>query len=55
MMDNSNFREFKDKALELLKDEQASEKEISLLTDTVINNALKNNRNVEDVVWAILQ
>lgn len=33
----------------------ATERELNLIKDATIRNALKKNRNPEDVAWAILQ
>lgn len=33
----------------------ATENEINLISDILIQNAIKNNRSVKDVAWAILQ
>lgn len=33
----------------------ASEAELSLVCDSTILNSIRNNRNPEDVAWAILQ
>ena len=32
-----------------------TEKELNLITDKIVKNTIKNGRNIEDVVWAILQ
>lgn len=33
----------------------ANESEIDLISDEMLINAIKNNRKVEDIAWAIMQ
>ena len=46
---------YKNALIEEMIKQNATEKEISLITDEVIENAIKQNKKVEDVAWALLQ
>ena len=48
-------QEVKIKLQEEMKKQGATDKELNLITDQIIRNTIKNDRNVEDVAWAILQ
>lgn len=49
------IKAYKKELVEELKKQGAIEKEIGLISDELIINAINNKRNVSDIVWALLQ
>ena len=49
------FQQYRSELIEEMIKLGATENEINLISDILIQNAIKNNRSAKDVAWAILQ
>ena len=52
---DKEIKDYYDSLVEQLRKQGATEEDINLISDEMIENAIKNNRKPEDLAWAILQ
>lgn len=54
-MNSENLEQYRSQLILEMKKLGATKNEIELISDTLILNAINNNRKPEDVAWAVLQ
>lgn len=55
MITEEKIRVYKEELVEELKKQGATEKEIGLISDELIINAINNKNSASNVAWALLQ
>lgn len=54
-IDKDRIENYKERLILEMKKQGASSKDLKLIKDATIRNAIKYERNPEDVAWALLQ
>lgn len=54
-MDSVKLEQYRSELIKEIINLGATENEINLISDILIQNSIENNRSAQDVAWAILQ